>query len=108
MVRYSETSTNVAARAIALNRSMLRDIPVLASAADLPLDCLHKPVGSCPEGQMVREQDEIAFIDGQRHRSLPPHLNRSGVLPGALSIDLENSDGRRVRPRQCAGQSACH
>lgn len=37
MVRYSETSTNVAARAIALYRSMLRDIPVLASADDLPL-----------------------------------------------------------------------
>ena len=36
-MRYSQTSTNVAARAIALYRSMLRDIPVLASAADLPL-----------------------------------------------------------------------
>jgi hypothetical protein len=36
-VRYSQTSTNLALRAIALYRSMLRDIPVLASAADLPL-----------------------------------------------------------------------
>jgi hypothetical protein len=37
VVRYSQTSTNLALRAIALYRSMLRDIPVLASAADLPL-----------------------------------------------------------------------
>ncbi len=32
----SEVSTNVATRAIALYRSMLRDIPMLASADDLP------------------------------------------------------------------------
>jgi hypothetical protein len=34
--RCSEVSTNVATRAIAFYRSMLRDIPVLASADDVP------------------------------------------------------------------------
>jgi len=36
VLKYSEVSTNIAARAIALYRSMLRHIPVLASADDLP------------------------------------------------------------------------
>ena len=37
-------STNIAARAIALYRSMLRDIPVLASADDLPfVACSQRP-----------------------------------------------------------------